>query len=108
MNTDVVIYTRPGCPYCYRLRRGLRRRGVPFGEVNIRHDSVATATVRAHADGTETVPTVRIGGRWLVNPTASAVSAAAGYPAEARRRWPVQAAAVAERAGLLQDHGPRD
>jgi mycoredoxin len=88
MNTDVVIYTRPGCPYCYRLRRGLRRRGVPFGEVNIRHDSVAAATVRAHADGTETVPTVRIGGRWLVNPTVSAVSAAAGYPAEARRRWP--------------------
>ena len=82
MNTDVVIYTRPGCPYCYRLRRGLRLRGIPFGEVNIRHDSVATATVRAHADGTETVPTVRIGGRWLVNPTAAAaVSAEAGYPA---------------------------
>jgi mycoredoxin len=80
MNTDIVIYTRPGCPYCYRLRRGLRRRGVPFGEVNIRHDSVAAATVRAHADGTETVPTVRVGGRWLVNPTAAAVSAAAGYP----------------------------
>ena len=85
MNTDVVIYTRPGCPYCYRLRRGLRRRGVPFGEVNIRHDSVATATVRAHADGTETVPTVRIGGRWLVNPTAAAVSAEAGYPARPAR-----------------------
>jgi mycoredoxin len=81
MNTDVVVYTRPGCPYCYRLRRGLRRRGVPFGEVNIRHDGAAAATVRAHADGTETVPTVRIGGRWLVNPTAAAVSTAAGYPA---------------------------
>ena len=19
MNTDVVVYTRPGCPYCYRI-----------------------------------------------------------------------------------------
>ena len=81
MNTDVVNYTRPGCPYSYRLRRGLRRRGVPFGEINIRHDKVAAATVRAHANGTETVPTVRVGGRWLVNPTADAVSATTGYPA---------------------------
>jgi mycoredoxin len=77
MNTDVVLYTRPGCPYCYRLRRGLRRRRVPFGEVNIRHNSVAAAVVRTHANGTETVPTVRVGGRWLVNPTAATVSAAA-------------------------------
>lgn len=81
MNTDVVIYTRPGCPYCYRLRRGLRRRRVPFGEINIRHDSVAAAEVRTHANGIETVPTVRVGDRWLVNPTAAAVSAAAGHPA---------------------------
>lgn len=85
MNTDVIIYTRPGCPYCYRLRRGLRRRGVPFGEINIRHDTAAAATVRAHANGTETVPTVRIGGRWLVNPTAAAVTTAAGYPAPPAR-----------------------
>jgi len=81
MNTDVVIYTRPGCPYCYRLRRGLRRRRVPFGEINIRHDSVAAAEVRTHANGTETVPTVRVGSRWLVNPAAAAVCAAAGHPA---------------------------
>jgi glutaredoxin len=85
MNIDVVIYTRPGCPYCYRLRRGLRRRGIPFSEINIRHDTVAAATVRAHANGTETVPTVRIGGRWLVNPTAAAVSTTAGYPARPAR-----------------------
>src|SRR5215470_5937771 len=80
MNTDVIIYTRPGCQYCYCLRRGLGRRGVPFGEINIRRDNAAAATVRAHANGTETVPTVRIGDRWLVNPTATAVSTAAGYP----------------------------
>jgi mycoredoxin len=78
MNTDVVIYTRPGCPYCYRLRRGLRRRRVPFGEINIRHDSVAAAEVRTHANGTETVPTVRVGSRWLVNPAAAAVLRSGG------------------------------
>jgi len=114
MNTGVVIYTRPGCPYCYRLRRGLRRRRVPFGEINIWHDSVAAATVRAHADGTETVPTVRIGGRWLVNPTAAAVSAAAGYPARpvrtirmsTGRRMGGAIASVLARAGIGPGHLP--
>ncbi len=80
MSTDIVVYTRPGCPYSFRLRRGLRRRGVPFREINIWRDSAAAADVRANADGNETVPTVRLGDRYLVNPTAAEVSAAAGYP----------------------------
>jgi mycoredoxin len=109
MNTDVVLYTRPGCPYCYRLRRGLRRRRVPFGEINIRHDSVAAAEVRTHANGTETVPTVRVGGRWLVNPTAAAVSAAAGN----RRVLPASATssmtgASADTQLPLRNPGPAD
>ena len=44
---EVTVYSRPGCPYCYLLRRGLR--------------------------GNETVPTVHVAGRWLVNPRATHV-----------------------------------
>ncbi|GAA0798687.1 glutaredoxin domain-containing protein [Spirilliplanes yamanashiensis] len=69
----VVVYTRPGCPYCFLLRRGLRRRGVPFTEVDIWQDPSAAAAVRAVADGNETVPTVHVAGRWLVNPRAAEV-----------------------------------
>ena len=69
----VTVYTRPGCPYCFMLRRGLRRRGVPFTEVNIWADADAAAAVRAVADGNETVPTVHVGDRWLVNPGAREV-----------------------------------
>jgi mycoredoxin len=76
---EVVFHTRPGCPYSFRLRRALRRRGLPFREVNIRRDPAAAAAVRGVADGNETVPTVHVGGRWLVNPTADEVCAAAGY-----------------------------
>lgn len=71
--TPVIVYSRPGCPYCYLLRLGLRRRGLAFTEVNIRNDPDAAAAVRAVADGNETVPTVHVGGQWLVNPSAETV-----------------------------------
>jgi mycoredoxin len=66
--TPVTVYTRPGCPYCFLLRRGLRRRGVVFTEINIWTDPDAAAAVRAVAGGNETVPTVHVAGQWLVNP----------------------------------------
>lgn len=69
----VVVYSRPGCPYCFLLRRGLRRRGVAFTEVDIWQDPAAAAAVRAVADGNETVPTVHVAGQWLVNPRAAQV-----------------------------------
>ncbi len=72
--TPVTVYSRPGCPYCFLLRRGLRRRGVTFTEVNIWEDPAAAASVRAVADGNETVPTVHVAGQWLVNPPAGRVA----------------------------------
>ena len=71
--TPVVVYSRPGCPYCFLLRRGLRRRSVTFTEVDIWQDPAAAAAVRAVADGNETVPTVHVAGQWLVNPRAAHV-----------------------------------
>jgi mycoredoxin len=73
----VTVYTRPGCPYSFMLRRGLRRRGVAFDEVDIWQNPDAAAAVRRVADGNETVPTVHVAGRWLVNPSARAVAALA-------------------------------
>ncbi|MEV4708642.1 glutaredoxin domain-containing protein [Actinoplanes sp. NPDC049316] len=70
---EVTVYSRPGCPYCYLLRRGLRRRGVAFTEIDIWQHPQAAAQVRAVADGNETVPTVHVADKWLVNPRASHV-----------------------------------
>lgn len=70
----VTLYTRPGCPYCVVLRRGLRRHRVVFGEINIWRYPAAAAAVRAVAEGNETVPTVEVAGRWLVNPTPEQVN----------------------------------
>ncbi|MDA3644615.1 NrdH-redoxin [Saccharopolyspora indica] len=70
---EVVVYTRPGCPFCTSLRAGLRRQGLEFTEVNIWEDAEAAAIVRGIADGNETVPTVVVGEWQAVNPSASSV-----------------------------------
>ena len=63
------VFWRPGCPYCAQLRQELDRRGVPGRWRNIWTDPKARAIVRAANAGNETVPTVRIGGRTMTNPT---------------------------------------
>lgn len=69
----VRVYLRPGCGFCSSLRRGLRREGLPFDEIDIWQDPEAAAFVRRHAGGNETVPTVDIAGTVLVNPPAHVV-----------------------------------
>ncbi|KZS73225.1 NrdH-redoxin [Mycobacterium kansasii] len=73
MASEVVVYWRPGCPFCWRLRRALRRRRLPTREVNIWTDPDAAAVVRSIAAGNETVPTVVVGDIAMVNPTADQV-----------------------------------
>jgi len=73
----VEIYWRPGCPFCRMLLTPLRASGLNLREVNIWEDPEAAARVRSVAGGNETVPTVFIGSRALVNPTVRQVLAAA-------------------------------
>src|SRR5215470_8085225 len=74
----VRVYWRPGCPYCAMLRLGLRGARVPAEWVNIWEDSAAAARVRAITGGDEAVPTVEVGARAMVNPSARQVIAAIG------------------------------
>ena len=67
------VYWRPGCMFCASLKRSLRRRNIAVRLHDIWSDPDAAATVRAAAGGNETVPTVVIAGRSLVNPTATQV-----------------------------------
>ena len=70
---QIEFYTRRGCPYSFRLRRALRRRRLAFTEIDIWKDQEAAAALRAVANGNETVPTLRVGDAWLVNPSADEV-----------------------------------
>lgn len=65
----VVVYWRPGCPFCMKLRLRLRFARLPYTEVNIWRDQEAAAFVRSVANGNETVPTVTVAGHPLINPS---------------------------------------
>ena len=65
----VVVYWRPGCPYCAHLRWGLRRMNVASEELNIWSDPSAAAFVRSVNGGDETIPTVLVGATTMLNPT---------------------------------------
>jgi mycoredoxin len=66
-----VIYWRPGCSYCLRLRVGLGPLGARAVWVNVRADPAASARVRAVNGGNETVPTVFVGSEAHTNPAPS-------------------------------------
>lgn len=63
-----LIYWRPGCSYCFRLRIALGRAGRKAVWVNVSRDDRASARVRSVNAGDETVPTVFVGDDAHVNP----------------------------------------
>ncbi len=84
-DSDAIdFYWRPGCGFCARLERDLDRRGVALRKHNIWENPDHAAVVRSHANGNETVPTVVIGGRGMVNPSADQVIAARDANASGR------------------------
>ena len=68
-----IFYWRPHCGFCHHLRRELERSGVDLEERNIWEDEASAAFVRGVANGNETVPTVVVRGKALVNPSARQV-----------------------------------
>ncbi|MEO3776579.1 glutaredoxin domain-containing protein [Micromonospora sp. B11E3] len=63
-----VVYWRPGCQFCLRLRLRLGRRAGRAYWVDIWRDPAGAAAVRAVTGGNETVPTVVARGEAVVNP----------------------------------------
>ncbi|MFF9391980.1 glutaredoxin domain-containing protein [Streptomyces griseoluteus] len=63
-----VVFWRPGCKYCIRLRIRLGCSSRQLHWVNIWRDPAGAAAVRAVNDGNETVPTVVVAGQPHTNP----------------------------------------
>ncbi|WLQ37936.1 glutaredoxin domain-containing protein [Streptomyces castrisilvae] len=63
-----VVFWRPGCAYCLRLRFRLGHRARQLHWVDIWRDPEGAAVVRAANDGNETVPTVVVAGTPHTNP----------------------------------------
>ncbi len=60
----VVVYTTPFCPHCRRAVRLLRRKGVPFAEIDVAFRPARRAEMEARS-GRRTVPQIFVGDRHL-------------------------------------------
>jgi glutaredoxin 3 len=62
---QVEIYTTPLCPYCWRAKRLLTSKGVPFLEIDLWQQPERRAEMVERAAGRTTVPQLFVDGRAL-------------------------------------------
>lgn len=58
----VEIYTTQTCPYCSAAKALLRKKGVPFTEIDVSMDPGTRHAMTQRAGGRRTVPQIFIGG----------------------------------------------
>jgi glutaredoxin 3 len=59
----IEIYTTPFCPYCWRAKRLLLRKGLAFTELDVLLNAERRAEMTARAEGRSSVPQIFIDGR---------------------------------------------
>jgi glutaredoxin 3 len=57
----VEIYTTRWCPYCYRAKALLKRKGVTFTEIDLSRERERRSEMLERANGRYTVPQIFIG-----------------------------------------------
>jgi glutaredoxin 3 len=70
---SLVIYTKPGCPYCEQAREFYNSQHTPFIEYDAQNDRARRKEMLAYSDGDPTVPCivengVYIGSGWGMPP----------------------------------------
>ncbi len=61
----ITMYTTAWCPDCRSAKSFLRKRGVPYREVNIEEDESAEEIVIKANNGKRKVPTLEVAGRFF-------------------------------------------
>ena len=62
---DVVLYTKPGCPYCSAAMGLLTRKGVEFTEIVASNDPEKKAEMVEKSGGKATFPQIFIDGKHI-------------------------------------------
>jgi glutaredoxin 3 len=62
MIADVKVYTTQVCPYCFRAKALLAKRGIPYEEVDVTRDEAKRGWL-VSASGRRTVPQIFIDGK---------------------------------------------
>lgn len=61
----LVMYIKPGCPYCQQARDFYNKRGVSFTEYDAQNDPARRAEMLAYADDDPTVPCIVENGEYI-------------------------------------------
>jgi glutaredoxin 3 len=61
----LVIYVKPGCPYCQQARDFYKSRGVKWTEYDAQNDRARRAEMFAYSGGDPTVPCIVEDGKYL-------------------------------------------
>jgi glutaredoxin 3 len=57
-NVGLVIYVKPGCPYCQQAREHYNAQGIPFVEYDAQTDRARRKEMLAYSAGDPTVPCI--------------------------------------------------
>ena len=60
----IVMYTKPGCPYCQAAREHYNGNGIPFTEYDAQNDKARQREMLALTSGDPTVPAIVEDGVW--------------------------------------------
>lgn len=63
MLDEVIIFAKPGCPFCAAAKESFHKRGVTFTEYDVLADQNARERMLALNGGKRAVPTILQGGR---------------------------------------------
>ena len=58
---QVVVYTKPLCPYCFRALALLEKKGVEASEISAAFDKAKREEMLAKSDGKTTYPQIFVG-----------------------------------------------
>jgi len=78
----VTVYVSDSCPWCTRVKSYLRKRRVPFSEINVSRDPSAARNLQA-LTGQTGVPQLDIEGRYIVGFDKNRIDELLGLPSEA-------------------------
>jgi glutaredoxin len=62
---SLVIYVKPGCPYCQQARDFYNSKGIKFIEYDAQNDRARRAEMFAYSDGDPTVPCIVEDGKYI-------------------------------------------
>jgi glutaredoxin len=65
----LVIYTKPGCPYCEQARDYYNSKGIPFIDYDAQNDKARRAEMVSESNNDPTVPSIgedgkKVGSGW--------------------------------------------